>query len=130
MQTSSALPFALITGIALCCASCGRFGSTETAAPVVEDVAQPVVSKKQASSTGQPASDKPRVAVAQSKKPQSTAPIAPNLFRTPADDIKLPTDAEMEEGKESAAANQPAGQSKSAPSISVKPSGPQAGSEP
>ena len=129
MHTHPIVTITLVAGMALCSASCSRFGS-EASDPVIEEVAQPTaVSKKQPLSTSKPKqSTQPKptnqsVPVASTKKPQPTAPIAPNLFRTPADDIKLPTDAEMEEGKESATAKKPAGQSKSAPSISVKPSG-------
>jgi hypothetical protein len=92
----------LLTCLALFCASCAKQDS-QTQEPIKE------APKKVTTSTTKPKASKASVAA------------ATNLFRTPSDDLALPTDAQIAEGDQSAAIQSPAQPDPSAPSISINP---------
>ena len=126
----------LATGLSLFCASCAKQES-QSNKPVKQvsqktesDTKPRKVSTQPSTQSKKTAPPKPAKKPDQAKPPKqdqqasqaepSTSPASTTLFRTPADDIKLPTDAEIDEGKD--AGKQPtADRPASSPSISVKP---------
>ena len=114
------------TGLTLLCASCAK-QDTENAPPVKQPE-QKIISKKAAAKAQpktKPSTQTQTKETAKVKQVErSTSSSSGNPFRAPVDDLKLPTDAEMAEGKETATSKQPASKPNSAPSISVKPPAP------
>lgn len=102
----------ILACLGLLSASCAKSGS-ETTAPVE----QPVESQ---ASTSKPA---PEVKVSKpaSNKPPKSSAAATGLFRTPSDDISLPTEAQIAEGSEPTETQEPEVQDQSGPSISIQP---------
>lgn len=79
---------------------------------------------KQVSEAPEPVKETPKKAKIITKPRTSQASVveATNLFRTPTDDLALPTDAQIAEGGQAAGGiQQPAQPDPSAPSISIKP---------
>jgi|GEM_PF-1404824 len=119
------------TGLALLCSSCAK-QDAQTSQPVKQP-AQKTVTKKAPRKAQPKTNTETQTLLKEPGKVKQFEPPAPSSssspFRAPVDDIKLPTDAEMAEGKESAASKQPSSKPNSAPSISVKPpaSAPQPG---
>jgi hypothetical protein len=75
---------------------------------------------KQESPAPEPIEEAPKKIV-KPKASTATVAAATNLFRTPSDDIALPTDAQIAEGEQPAAVKPPAQPNNSSPSISIKP---------
>ena len=122
-------------GLTLLCASCAK-QDPENSSPVKQPdqktitkkapgKAQPKASTQAKTQTQNQNQRKEAAEVKETVKAKQVKPSAPssssNPFRAPVDDLKLPTDAEMAEGKEAATSKQPAIKPNSAPSISVKP---------
>jgi PBP1b-binding outer membrane lipoprotein LpoB len=77
---------------------------------------------KQESPAPEPVKEAPKKIVKpKAKASTATVAAATNLFRTPSDDIALPTDAQIAEGEQPAAVKPPAQPNYSSPSISIKP---------
>jgi hypothetical protein len=55
------------------------------------------------------------------QSPRASDPSATKLFRTPSDDITLPTDAQIAEGTETSQVQAPVEPNNAQPSISIKP---------
>ncbi len=96
--------------LGLISASCVKPGSE--ASDPVEQTAQTETSQKVAA----PIASKP----ADNKLPKSSA-SATKLFRTPSDDISLPTESQIAEGSEPSETQEPAQQNQSGPTISIQP---------
>ena len=75
---------------------------------------------KQESPAPEPVKEAPKK-IAKPKASTATVAAATNLFRTPSDDIALPTGAQIAEGEQPAAVKPPAQPNNSSPSISIKP---------
>lgn len=102
--------FIILICLGLLSVSCVKPG-TEATEPV-EQAAQTETSQKVTA----PATSKP----AGNKLPKSSASAA-KLFRTPSDDISLPTESQIAEGSEPSATQEPAEQNQSGPTISIQP---------
>lgn len=78
---------------------------------------------KQVSQAPEPVKETPKKAKSISKPRASQESVveATNLFRTPSDDLALPTDEQISEGEQAAGIQSPAQPDPSAPSISIKP---------
>ena len=92
------------TGLALLCSSCAK-QDAQTSQPVKQP-AQKTVTKKAPRKAQPKTNTETQTLLKEPGKVKQFEPPAPssssNPFRAPVDDIKLPTDAEMAEGKESA----------------------------
>jgi len=75
---------------------------------------------KQESPAPEPIKEAPKKTV-KAKASTATVAAATSLFRTPSDDIALPTDAQIAEGEQPAAVKPPAQPNNLSPSISIKP---------
>ncbi|MGB2402280.1 MAG: hypothetical protein ACPIA7_02595 [Akkermansiaceae bacterium] len=78
---------------------------------------------KQVSEAPEPVKETPKKAKITAKPRASQASVveATNLFRTPTDDLALPTDEQIAEGEQAAGIQPPAQPDPSTPSISIKP---------
>ena len=107
--------FVLLIGLALIHASCANQNS------------QPAEASEEIPKEANSASVKK---VTQTS-PQASDPDATKLFRTPSDDISLPTDAQIAEGTETSQVQPPVEPNEAQPSISIKPpSGPASAGKP
>ena len=119
--------FLVSTGLALLCASCAIRDAQPTKA--LKQTAQKATVKKSIrENQSKPSS--PVMEIRQAQQTESPASVqAASLFRTPAEDIKLPTDAEIAEGQKVSSGKTPGTSSDTAPSISIKPPAPTTGSD-